>query len=113
MNGRAVRSTPSAAAQAGSQEGPAPALPTTPLPTANAAAVAGSSGNENTSPPAPPRKQRKPPQDIGIPELLLGAGAEAADVIDHLPLREAGFTRDSLQAACDFLAKADPSECTC
>lgn len=55
--------------------------------------------------------QRKTPQDIGIPTLLLGGGMSvpaATEAIDHLPLAAAGFTKATLQAACEFLAKADP-----
>ncbi|EFN54889.1 hypothetical protein CHLNCDRAFT_135007 [Chlorella variabilis] len=32
----------------------------------------------------------------------------ATEAIDHLPLAAAGFTKATLQAACEFLAKADP-----
>ncbi|KAL4452033.1 hypothetical protein ABPG75_007695 [Micractinium tetrahymenae] len=101
-----VRRGSSAATEPASAAAAAPALPATPQ--AATEAAAGSAGSDDASPPPPPRKQRKAPQDIGIPGLLLGTGAGAAEVIDHLPLQEAGLTRDSLQAACDFLAKADP-----
>lgn len=52
----------------------------------------------------------------GIPGLLLGQGAQvadmaaAADAVDALPLGQAGFTPETLAAARDFLLKADPSE---
>lgn len=52
----------------------------------------------------------------GIPGLLLGQGAQVADVaaaadaVDALPLGQAGFTPETLAAARDFLLKADPSE---
>ena len=66
--------------------------------------------------PAPAKQakrsaQRKPPQDIGIPSLLLGGGMgveEATRAVDSMPLAAAGFTRESLAEACRFLAKADP-----
>jgi hypothetical protein len=66
----------------------------------------------------PKQRCKKPPQDIGIPQLLLGRGmppapaeaAAAVDAVDRLPLGAAGFTPQTLQAACDFLAKADPSQ---
>ena len=68
------------------------------------------------APAAPGRKKRArlPPVDIGIPQLLLGAGMEAAaaaaDAVDALPLGQAGFTPQTLQAACEYLSKADPSK---
>lgn len=37
--------------------------------------------------------------------------AAAADAVDALPLGRAGFTQQSLEAARDYLLKADPSEC--
>lgn len=94
---------------AAAADAPTAPLAATPLPAAAPADVA-----ELTAPAAPPRKKRKAPQDIGIPELLLGQGlptAEAVEAVDRLALRAAGFTPDTLQAACEFLARADPSEC--
>lgn len=59
------------------------------------------------------RKQRAPPQDIGIPQLLLLGGGQAAaagaDAVDAAPLGVVGFTPDTLRAGCDFLRQADPS----
>ncbi|PSC71100.1 putative DNA-3-methyladenine glycosylase 2 [Micractinium conductrix] len=91
---------------AAAADAPTAPLAATPLPAAAPADVA-----ELTAPAAPPRKKRKAPQDIGIPELLLGQGlptAEAVEAVDRLALRAAGFTPDTLQAACEFLARADP-----
>ncbi|KAL4437561.1 hypothetical protein ABPG77_003542 [Micractinium sp. CCAP 211/92] len=106
VKGRAISSIQGAADEPTSTGALAPALPATPQ--AATEVAAGSSASGDASPPPPPRKKRKAPQDIGIPGLLLGTGAEAAEVIDRLPLREARFTRDSLQTACDLLATADP-----
>jgi len=39
--------------------------------------------------------------------------AAAADAVDALPLGAAGFTQQTLEAARDFLLKADPSEWRC
>lgn len=90
--------------------------------TAAAAASGPASEGAVETPPsggaAGKKRSRKLPQDIGIPALLLGGGmppsasaaAEVADAVDQLPLGAAGLTPQSLQAACDFLAKADPSK---
>lgn len=62
-------------------------------------------------------KRRLPPVDIGIQELLLGRGMVVAggkeglvEAVDRAPLGRVGFTPQTLQAACDFLAKADHSK---
>lgn len=106
---QAPRGLASAPPLAGAGQVPPAAAPATPLAAEQVAAAAAAAAGQPG--PLPPRKQRNPPQDIGIPALLLGQGAdvaEAADAIDHLPLRAAGFTQQTLQAACDFLAEADP-----
>lgn len=72
--------------------------------------------NVHTPPINKPKKvvksSRKPPQDIGIPQLLLGA--ERPSLADAtLAARAAagpasqGLTTESLQRACDFLAARD------
>ena len=40
----------------------------------------------------------------------MAAAAAAAGAVDRLPLGAAGFTPQTLQAACDFLSTADPSK---
>jgi hypothetical protein len=65
--------------------------------------------------PAAKAPTKRKPEDIGIPALLLGGGAAVADVaaaadaVDRLPLRTAGFTATTLKSACDYLAARDPS----
>jgi hypothetical protein len=87
------------------------------LPPAAAVPTPSQPAEEDSSQPKKRSRTRKTPQDIGTSALILGGGADvqevaaAADAVDGLPLATAGFTRTSLQAACDYLAQRDPSEC--